>query len=426
MNIVFLVGSYYPYFSAVGTCCYNIAEEMAKQNKITVVCMKSRIEQSETEEYQGQAIIRVSHRWWDVRLKLGEKMKTSASIIKKCYNLLLNIVRAKEYLQIVLSTVSLNKGWVRSYRRALENIKDPIDVIIPLCFPMEAVAAGMEYKHMHKSVKIIPYLFDPFVESHTLHRAEWNKRLKRKNNMMIETYMLNISSKVFCVNQLQEHFIQYTHYLGNLIFNEHPLLIKIYKESSQIKVGKGNIHLTYAGVFDKKIRNPEYLLKFMLRTLPEIDAKLHLYSYGNCVNVVEKYSDESKGSITNHGFVPKEEANRAVYASDILVCVGNIDNLQVPSKIFEYMSTGKPIVHFYTADDDVNVKILKDYPLCLCLKQDKNLFMENRKKFIKFCQDNKGKTLDFSEVEKFYYYATPEFIAKQMMEIIDSGENPRK
>lgn len=38
------------------------------------------------------------------------------------------------------------------------------------------------------------------------------------------------------------------------------------------------------------------------------------------------------------------------------------------SKIFSYMATGKPIVHIYYAEDDVNVGYLKRYPLALCLR----------------------------------------------------------
>jgi hypothetical protein len=39
------------------------------------------------------------------------------------------------------------------------------------------------------------------------------------------------------------------------------------------------------------------------------------------------------------------------------------------SKIFEYISCGKPIVHFYTANNDAKLKILKEYPLALCLSK---------------------------------------------------------
>lgn len=417
-HIVFIVSSYYPYFSAGGKCCFNIAEEMVKKNKVTVICLKSFNRQHGVEEYQGQTIIRVSYKRWDMRLKLDEKIKRSSGVTKEWYILLLNIIRLQEFIQTILSRVSIKKTLTRAYLDALFNIKGSIDVVVPLCFPMEAVIAGMEYKKKFRKVKLIPYLFDPFVDSHTLHRTKWNMRLKRKNHIRIENEMLSLSSKVFCINHLCEYFIQYKGYVSDLLFTEHPLIKKI-PENNKLKIiEKSNIKITYTGVFNKIIRNPGYFLRFMLSVLLKYDARLHLYSYGNCENIIKKYTNKSAGRILNHGFVPNKEANNAMHTSDVLVSVGNIDNLQVPSKIFEYMSAGKPIVHFYAAPDDMNVKILKDYPLCLCLKQDESQLQENVEKFIRFCQKNKGKTLDFKEIEKIYYNATPKYISNQINNVI--------
>jgi hypothetical protein len=279
----------------------------------------------------------------------------------------------------------------------------------------------MEYKRKHNRTIMIPYLFDPFVDSHTLHRLKWNRRLKRKSNVRLETEMLDMSSKVFCVNHLKEHFIKYKQYIDNLIFTEHPLLKRICGKEMATSLEKVDMNLTYAGVFDKKIRNPKYLLKFMSYILPQMDARLHLYTYGNCTDIIKSYATASEGRIIDHGFVPKDEADGAVNVSDVLICVGNIDNLQAPSKIFEYISAGKPIIHFYTVDD-INVEILKDYPLCICLKQDDDLLQENAEKCIRFCRDNKNKTLDFTEVEEIYYYAKPKFIADQISAIINRSE----
>src|SRR5665648_695196 len=363
-HLVFLVDSYHPHFSAVGTCCYNIAEEMVRQNKVTVVCMKSRHHQSDREDYQGQTIIRVSHRWWDTRMKLDEKIKSSSGIIKKWYTFLLNTVRAKEYLQIVVSRASLKQAWIKAYESALENIDDPND-------------------------------------------------------------MIKISDGLLAIHSLQRHFA--THFPESTTkfqFVEHPLIKPIrptnIKDHTISDFDQCNI--VYTGALLIGYVTPDYMLSLLSIVRLQIEFTMHLYIGGNCEKTIAKYQEIMPANIVNHGYVDKETALNALTETNILINIAEIKGVQISSKIFEYMSTGKPIVHFYTASEDVNVKILKDYPLCLCLKQDQQLLQENAEKFIRFCRDNKDKTLNFTEIEKVYFYATPKFNAVKMLEIINRGE----
>lgn len=409
---------YYPYGSATGICCYNVAEEMARQYAVTVICMRSRISQVDMEEHQGQKILRISSRWWDARLRLDEKVRSNHGIKRKWYTLLLDSVRARGYIRMLLSRASIDLGWVRAYQAALAEIEGPIDVLVPFCFPMEAVVAGMEYLRAHSSVKLIPYLFDPFVDSLTLHRTRWNKHLKRRSNLRIEQDMLKVSQKVLCMYHLQNHFVQSGCCLDKLVFTEHPLLKQIPEETSQREAMKGSTSLVYVGVFDRTVRDPQYLLKLMLIALPRLDGQLHLYIAGNCGKIVGRYSGQSNGRIIDHGFVRKEEANRAMHANEVLVAVANADSSQVSSKIFEYISTGKPIVLFYNEDSDSNVSILSKYPLCLFLKQDDALIQENAEGLIRFCWHTKNKRVNFAEIREIYYAATPQYVTEQMLNTV--------
>ncbi len=344
-------------------------------------------------------------------------------IIKQWYTLLLNVVRVKEYLQIIFSRASIKTDIVSSYLRVLDNIKEHIDVVIPLCYPMDAVVAGMEYKKKVQKIKLMPYLFDPFVESKTLHRTGWNKQLKKRANIKIEACMINLSAKVFCANHLKLHFSQFNKYENSFVFTEQPLLKKKQaKDCSKDDIVNPKIIATYTGIFELLIRNPEYFLRTMVDVLYSCNSELHLYTYSNCEKLIERYVNGSAGKIINHGFVTKEQADNAIIQSDVLMSVGNIDNTQVPSKIIEYISVCKPIIHFYTADNDEVLKTLNNYPLSICLKQDEALRKENVQKCVSFFMESKFKTIDFSKVEDTYYSSTPKFIADQILNIIDFEE----
>ena len=102
--------------------------------------------------------------------------------------------------------------------------------------------------------------------------------------------------------------------------------------------------------------------------------------------------------------------------SDILISIANKINNQVPSKIFDYLSFGKPIIHLYHDDSDPYLNLLKEYPLALCVKMDKDKIQDNALKIQKFCKSNSGKIISFDEVQKRYYYATPSFVASKFSE----------
>ena len=44
-----------------------------------------------------------------------------------------------------------------------------------------------------------------------------------------------------------------------------------------------------------------------------------------------------------------------------LLSIGNLNIAQLPSKVIEYLSTGKPVVHFAEVDEDPVIKIANDF-----------------------------------------------------------------
>jgi glycosyltransferase involved in cell wall biosynthesis len=236
--------------------------------------------------------------------------------------------------------------------------------------------------------------------------------------------MMETSYKVFCANQLKDHFLKYDKYNNKLIFTEQPLLLKLPKiniltKRESKKYDYKIYNLVFTGALLKRYVIPNYMLNLLLNIRKKINFIMHLYVAGNCENILEKYQKLMPKNIVNHGYVNKNNISSIINNSDILINIAELKGIQISSKIFEYMSTGKPIIHFYNNPEDINLKILADYPLCLCLKQDKNLLKDNANKFIKFCIESKGKAIKFEVIEKIFYYATPRYIANMIDNIIN-------
>lgn len=119
--------------------------------------------------------------------------------------------------------------------------------------------------------------------------------------------------------------------------------------------------------------------------------------------------------IERFGWVGPEELRREKADSGQLLSIAEVEGKQISSKIFSYMATGRPIVHIYTAEDDVNVRYLSRYPLALCLKADKNAITDNARRLALWCAWSYGQSLHWDDVARTFGELTPEYVASQVL-----------
>jgi hypothetical protein len=151
---------------------------------------------------------------------------------------------------------------------------------------------------------------------------------------------------------------------------------------------------------------------------PNDPVQANFFVMGNAAQMIENEVLANDVSILNHGRVAKPEADAAVGHADILLNIGEAQGRQISSKVFEYMSTGKPIIHLaYVAHDPVS-KILSKYPLALCLLQDRSHFNTNVQLATDFISKNRRKVMPYDEVEKIYPEAMPETTAEAILELL--------
>ncbi|WP_078556017.1 glycosyltransferase [Bacillus alkalicellulosilyticus] len=423
MRFVFLVGSYYPYFSAIGKCILNIVKEIENEHEIIVVSNMDIAKYPTEEHYGSHRIIRVRTSSMQKRDGIIDKLAKSNSILRKYYQFKLVAERILGAGKIVTSKNSLQEDLICEYVDAMTRIRN-IDVIIPTCYPFESVVAAQRYKTKYASkAKIIPFLFDKFSDSPTLHRNNFNKKIKYKRHLRLEEEMIMNSHNVFYVDSWINHMSKvFAKYNNKLIHIEHPLLINYSNGNDTVNINNNykSVNLIYTGVLDRMVRPPDLVLQALSKAV-DVDNKIkvNFYILGNCVKTVESYTKQHPSNIFNHGHVDSEEALKYINKSDILLSIGNTDVSLIPSKIFEYMSCGKPIIHFYTSEDDRVIDMLKKYELALCLKQMKNPNEEYVNEMISFVRKNVGVNISFNDVRGKFFEATPKFIAKKLTDSVN-------
>jgi len=406
-HIVFILGSYYPNCSAVGKCIGNLAECLGTSYRVTVISIYTSCEEQSIEKFKGQMLHRVKTKELVLRLKL-KNVKNKFS--KFC----LQGLRGYSFLKVIFSNVTFNENLVKAYLSELNSIKEPIDIIIPTCSPMESTIAALRFKkNADYRVKVFPILFDLFAANARLNRFEWNKKLKFSKNKKIEKSILEQSDWVFFVHNwedyLKKNFKELMDYTTEI---EHPLMKlpskKLINDSEHDAYA-----IVYTGTIDLINRNPKFALDILTKISREIPIRVKIFSFGTAQSIVHQYAGKYPKVIVEFGQVNTECASAERNKANFLLSIGNKDTKQLPSKIFEYIATGKPIIHFAYSHNDPTINVLKKYRLSIVI--EKGQIDDNKMKELKcFIKKYNRCFVSFEEIRKKYIEALPETVCSKL------------
>ena len=129
---------------------------------------------------------------------------------------------SKEFYQ----NVNINRGRTSRFFSSIGSFKGH-QVIIPTCFPIEAVAAAYSVSHS-RDIRLMPYFLDPFADNVSLHRTEGNQNRKYNNHLNFERSVLGQSERVLLLEHLSQHFKEtFPNFIDKFIEVEHPMLVDI-------------------------------------------------------------------------------------------------------------------------------------------------------------------------------------------------------
>lgn len=133
--------------------------------------------------------------------------------------------------------------------------------------------------------------------------------------------------------------------------------------------------LVFTGSLYRDIRNPAYLLKLvsgLFEQSPDLEA--HFYGRINdCADLFEEPLRKFPKNLFVHGLVTRDAAAEGLKQADFLINIANITSYQLPSKLVDYMATGKPIINLVSIEDDSSLAFLKDYPRTVTVMERANI-----------------------------------------------------
>ena len=394
MNIVIVTDSYYPDMSAPSACMDKYIQRLKYKYSIDIICPISRTHCKPLNDPYLR-LHYVSNWLYTLRMKCKNNLKNGKN--KRLNIIIWNCFRIRSFLLAPFYYPTIMKWQIEAFYKKLEALyfEKKIYVLISVTHPITTAFACLKFKREHPDVKWITYFTDPFTYQPSLYRYVFFKEKRRKRNFANEKTIYDTADMNLFTEELYQKAIHEFSQSVDKTFKIKYILDKI-DVSINVNLKNRNpiIRLIYAGILYKIRRNP----CFMLSVLSQIEnISLDMYiPYCDCDDIISRYLSSS---IKRYIGVSRERYNEMISEKyDILINIGNNFSLQIPSKLYELLSTGKPILNFYQVKDS-QYDMIEKYPLGLNIEFDELNAVEKVKDF---CVRMKGKRLTFEEVERIY------------------------
>ena len=395
MNIIIITDSYYPEMAATAACLDKFIQKLKVKYHFDIIDLLNRTI-SEPLNDSSIKVHHVSNFLWKLRIRCADNIRNGKWIyLSKIVILLFKI---KSLLMINFTYPSSASWSLNAYYLELERINTTkkIDVIISLSDPICCSLAALKFKKRHPKVKWINYFMDPFTLSPSKYRYLLFKEKRKRKNYKTEKEIYDHADLNLLTEEIYKLALSEFKQPKSKTFSTKYVLSKI-SEPTFMRTGfyrENEINLVYAGMFLKDKRNPKRCLS-VLSQVSGITFDMFV-RYSNCDRDIAPYLSPS---IRQHPSVDRKRYEEIISNEyDILVNIGNNFSLQIPSKMLELLSTGRPIINFYQLKD-VHYEMIEKYPLGINIGPDD---IDAVERVSDFCQRMKGRRMAFEEVEKLF------------------------
>ena len=404
-----VVGGYYPMFSATGNCMAKISSHFSEETEVRVISEQKRINEPERDQWNNQRIKRIATKRDIRRMYLVNQGNKGLLFLHKAY----------WFINFLISKGGLDNTLVNMYYKTLEDeyqIRE-FECLLPCCMPIEAVVASYWFKKNHNNVKLIPVLYDLYSDSDIYFRNEIIKKFKKNAAQKLENKIFDYADAIFYVDNWKTYFE--THKYNYSVLIEHPLIERNECVAIPLK-NPSKINVVYQGEVNYEIRNPSKALNILSKILNG-DSKhligLHFFAYGNAYGEIEKFAEKYNQRIELYGKVPKEVADGYASSADIYIIFANANSFVIPSKIYECISSGKPIMYFTSNTSDSVCKLLCKYRNKIIIDNE-NIDEEMVPMIYGWIIENAEKRIGYSDLDPFFEKGTPTYVARLIEEKI--------
>lgn len=411
-KILLLIYDYIPNPSANTLCLLKLVDGLQREgHRVSVMSVQSELSSPTYEKKDEIEITRIPL-FLDICNRRIRAMKEGSFLSRLCLKVFL-LVTSRH----VLGYTKCYCG-KKAFRCASEIANEQkIDTILSVSFPFSTHVLAHQLKLANPALRWIAYELDPFTYNYTLSTSQIQNR---------RTLEREIFSKADCIistlgipqENMRHNFLQdYAYKTVCLPLPNFDVCRKPLPRNSPFDFfDSEHIHLVFTGFFYGALRSPRPLLN-LFRQLQGSNLIFHVFG-GGCERDFSEFSEVSD-HVVFHGRCAQSLCEQAIEQADILVNFGNDIPNQVPSKLLDYMSTGKPIIHFYYNMSDICLTYLEHYPLHMSIQNEETSSDKICMNFYSFCKNRKNEHLTAKELSlQFEPFLFPAVCKKIVQEVI--------
>lgn len=387
-SVLFLLDYYLPNASANGICASKVIQKFLEEGiQVSVVC------------YRGESICRMGGATEEVYSIASHLPKRKGSHKVFYY---LKWLFAKKRLPYE------NKRIGEELFGLAENIvaKNAVDTVVCIHLPIETLLVGKRLKDKYSHLNVVAYMLDSLSGGFL---PRWlPAAFCRRKKINWENKNLNRFDKVILMESSRPHHEKYSKsvnwYKENSVFLDVPALVASSRTSGK-KNEREEIVVCFLGTMAPGVRSPYAFLDILFNI---VDLKMKVLFIGKNSCDVSKYITRSGNiHVDAKGELPYAMAQEYLDEADFLLNLGNVNPNLVPSKIFEYMAYGKPIISTYTCENDSSLQYLRKYPAVHLVdekEKDRTALAERLETFIKA---HRNANISTASIEQYFYKNTP-------------------
>ena len=297
------------------------------------------------------------------------------------------------------------------------------DLVVSEHHGLETLLTGCRLMSEFPKLKHIAVLWDPVkgqMATMKLPKSYTEKRIDQ-----IENFATKYTTLLISTLSMKPYYEEYGDIAANhRIYLDIPGILKPEEEvtTEYIKlIKKDSINIVFSGLLSEHYRDARPIIRLLNQCDDAERINLIFFSRGE-KDAIETEKKNFKGTIVYHDYIPLSELHSLYRHADYLLNVSHINANMVPSKIFEYMSYGKPIISTFISDGDSARKYINRYPegICIELKKSEKDNVDVLNAFMK----KKHKLVTFDFVREEFKENTPGSFLREIEKVLENEGNP--